>query len=60
MVILTPSQVHALNITDHIYLQDPADIKRECLICNAFVADLIDVWQTEQDNISWLAFNTVQ
>lgn len=58
MITLTASQVHALTVTDHIYFRDPADSLQECLICNAFVTDLIDAWQTHEDNISWLAVNS--
>ena len=57
MKILTPAQVHAIQIKTHAFIVDPSDARMECLICNAFVADLVDVWQTELDNIRWFAFH---
>lgn len=57
MVTLTPAQAHAMQITSHKYIIDPSDSKNECLICNAFVTDLLDVWQTELENIHWFAFH---
>ena len=57
MIKLTPSEVHQMTVTGHTFIEDPADFKHECLICNAFVTDLIDVWNTEQENIHWFALN---
>lgn len=57
MIVMTPAQVHEMKKFNHPFIEDPADSCHECLVCNAFVTDLVDAWQTHEANIHWFAVN---